>query len=148
MQYDIWELAEEDVPLLRGMNALFGAVFGEAPAGDQPSAAYLESLLIDAGFIALAALRGREVVGGLTAYVLRKAERERSEIYLYDLAVAEQFRRQGVATALVARLREIAEERGAHVVFVQADRGNAAAAALYGGLGRRGEVFSFDIEPG
>jgi aminoglycoside 3-N-acetyltransferase I len=38
-------------------------------------------------------------VGGLIAYELEKFERARSELYIYDLAVAEDHRRRGVATA-------------------------------------------------
>jgi aminoglycoside 3-N-acetyltransferase I len=149
MRYDIWELGEGDVRLLRALNAMFAAAFGEADSYDAapPSEAYLESLLLDAGFIALIARRDGAVIGGLAAYVLRKFERERSEIYLYDLAVAEPFRRRGVATALIGRLQEIAGDRGADVVFVQADRGDAPAMALYGRLGRREAVVHFDIEP-
>lgn len=57
-------------------------------------------LLSDPNFVATAALSGSTVVGGLAAYVLPKFEQARSELYIYDLAVAEAHRRQGVATAM------------------------------------------------
>ncbi|HRN85404.1 MAG TPA: GNAT family N-acetyltransferase, partial [Hyphomicrobium sp.] len=82
---------------------------------------------------------------GLAAYELRKFEQERSEFYIYDLAVAETHRRQGIATALIGRLTEIAAENGGYVVFVQADRGDDAAIALYSKLGTREDVLHFDI---
>jgi len=85
------------------------------------------------------------VVGGLVAYQLRKFEQERSEIYIYDLAVAEEHRRQGIATALIRELQRIAAERGAYVIFVQADYGDPPAVALYTKLGIREEVLHFDI---
>src|SRR4028119_1866347 len=69
--------------------------------------------------VALAALAGDEVVGGLVAYELDKFERARREVYIYDLAVAEEHRRRGIATALIGRLREIAAQRGAWVIYVQ-----------------------------
>jgi aminoglycoside 3-N-acetyltransferase I len=53
------------------------------------------------------------VVGGLAAYELKKFEQERSEIYIYDLAVREEHRRQGIATALIGELKAIARRRGA-----------------------------------
>ena len=96
-------------------------------------------------FIAVAALQGGVVVGGLAAYVLPKFERARSEVYLYDLAVAETHRRRGIATALIAELRRIAVARGAWVVFVQADYGDDPAVALYTRLGTREDVMHFDI---
>jgi aminoglycoside 3-N-acetyltransferase I len=45
-------------------------------------------LLCSDHFIALAALQDDVVIGGVAAYELKKFERERSEIYIYDLAVA------------------------------------------------------------
>ena len=127
--------------------ATFGDAFDdpETYAGHQPSEAYLGRLLADASFIALAALRGDEVVGGLAAYELRKFEQERSEIYIYDLAVVEAHRRQGVATALIEHLRALAATRGAYVIFVQADLGDDPAIALYSRLGVREDVLHFDI---
>jgi aminoglycoside 3-N-acetyltransferase I len=77
--------------------------------------------------------------------VLRKFERARSEVYIYDLAVAEDCRRLGIATALIEGLKPIAVERDAWVIFVQADREDAPAIALYEKLGTREEVLHFDI---
>jgi aminoglycoside 3-N-acetyltransferase I len=87
------------------------------------------------------------VVGGLVAYELEKFERARRELYIYDLAVAETHRRRGLATALIGRLQAIAAERGAWVIFVQADHGDDPAIALYEGLGTREDVLHFDIPP-
>ena len=95
--------------------------------------------------IALAASAEAGVVGGLVAYELQKFEQARSEIYVYDLAVAEASRRQGNATALIERLRGIAKTRGAYVIFVQADRGDTPAVSLYTKLGIREDVVHFDI---
>ena len=61
------------------------------------------------------------------------------------MAPAEPRRRQGIATALIRRLQEIAEARGAWVVFVQADYGDEPAIALYEKLGEREEVLHFDL---
>lgn len=140
-------LAPGDVPLLRKLNVLFGDAFAEPEtyAAEPPDDAYLEGLLAKEHVIALAALSGEEVLGGLVAYELDKFERERREVYIYDLAVAEQHRRQGVATALIERLREIAAWRGAWVVYVQADHGDDPAIALYERLGVRENVLHFDI---
>jgi ribosomal protein S18 acetylase RimI-like enzyme len=84
-------------------------------------------------------------LGGLVAYELDKLERARREFYIYDLAVAAEYRRQGIATALIEHLREIASQRGAGVIYVQADRGDSPAISLYEKFGSREEVLHFDI---
>lgn len=144
----IRRLTHDDVALMQEMLRMFGAVFEEPETytGAQPSDAYLARLLAGETFIALAALDDGAVVGGLAAYELPKFERERSEIYIYDLAVAESHRRRGIATSIIERLKTIAVARGAHVIFVQADHGDDPAIALYTKLGVREDVLHFDIE--
>jgi aminoglycoside 3-N-acetyltransferase I len=146
-RYHIRHLTPGDRPLLEAMLTTFGEAFGdlETYGAARPRTAYLERLLGSDTFIALAALKGESVVGGIAAYELRKFEQERSEIYIYDLAVAAAHRRQGIATALIAALREIARARGAWVIFVQADHGDDPAIALYSKLGAREDVLHFDI---
>jgi aminoglycoside 3-N-acetyltransferase I len=112
-----------------------------------PSDEYLDKLLAREYFIPLVAIVDEKVVGGLAAYVLQKFEQERSEIYIYDLAVLEEYRRQHIATGLINKLREIAREIGAYVIYVQADRGDDPAIKLYESLGTREDVLHFDIEP-
>jgi aminoglycoside 3-N-acetyltransferase I len=77
-------------------------------------------------FISLVALEQGEVVGGLVAHELEKFEQARSEIYIYDLAVAEACRRRGIATRLIARMQEFAGRRSAWVIYVQTDLGRSA----------------------
>lgn len=143
----IRQLGPRDLALMEAMLTLFGEAFGEPETyGDaRPGRTYLARLLGGESFIALAAMRGDEVVGGLAAYELPKFERERSEIYIYDLAVAAGHRRQGIATAMISRLKDIAKARGAYVIFVQADPVDAPAIALYTKLGVREDVHHFDI---
>jgi aminoglycoside 3-N-acetyltransferase I len=136
-----------EVALMRAVSKVFGEAFDDVETFRKapPSAAYLERLLGSDSFIALAALKDGEVVGGLAAYELRKYEQERSEIYIYDLAVAAAHRRQGIATALILELEKNAAVRGAYVIFVQADLVDAPAIALYTKLGTREDVLHFDI---
>lgn len=144
----ILSLEPHDIARMRGMLAMFGEAFHERETytGAQPTDEYLRRLLASDTFIAVAALHGNDVVGGLAAYVLPKFEQARSEIYIYDLAVADAYRRQGIATAMIDALRTIAATRGAYVIFVQADYGDDPAIALYEKLGTREEVLHFDID--
>jgi len=142
-------LGPTDLSLMHQMLGMFGAAF-EDPAGyddARPDDAWLARLLGGQSFIALAALADGAVVGGIAAHVLDKFGQARREIYLYDLAVAEPYRRRGIATALIEELKRVAKARGAYVIFVQADLGDDPAIALYTGLGRREDVLHFDIDP-
>ncbi|WP_439630221.1 AAC(3)-I family aminoglycoside N-acetyltransferase [Gemmata sp.] len=134
---------------MRSMLSLFGRAFADPGTYEsaQPGADYLAGLLGSPGFVAVAALDAGRVVGGLAAYVLPKFEQARTEVYIYDLAVDEPFRRRGVATGLIDRLRAVAADRGAWVIYVQADRGDGPAVALYSKLGVGEEVLHFDIAP-
>jgi len=134
---------------MEALSAIFGAAFDdvETYTGNRPGADYLRRLLGGDSFIALAALKNDNVVGGIAAYELRKFEQERSEIYIYDLAVSAAHRREGIATTLIEELKKVAARRGAYVIFVQADTGveDGPAIALYTKLGVREDVLHFDI---
>ena len=140
-------LGPDDITLMEAVSGMFGEAFNEKETyvGARPREAYLRRLLGGDSFIAVAALQGNEVVGGLAAYELRKFEQERSEIYIYDLAVAAPYRRRGIATALIEQLKVIAGTRGAYVIYVQADLQDSPAIELYAKLGTREDVLHFDI---
>ena len=142
-------LTASDTPSLRRVLKLFSEAFEDPASYSQhpPSDDYLTKLLARDTFIAVATFDGGEVVGGLTGYVLHKCEQERSELYIYDLAVAEPFRRQGIATELIKTIQATARQRGIYIIFVQADYGDDAAVALYSKLGSREDVMHFDILP-
>ena len=144
---DIARLGPGDETLFAAMLDLFGTVFDEpATYGSRrPGPGYVARLLANPAFVGLVALDAARIVGALAAYELPKFEQERSEFYIYDLAVADTHRRRGVATALIAAVRRIAKERGGWVVMVQADPGDGPAVALYTVLGAREDVLHFDI---
>jgi aminoglycoside 3-N-acetyltransferase I len=143
------QLERNDVPRLKQLLAVFGDAFEDNAAyqGAVPRDAYLESFLTDQRCITVVAMDGDAVIGGLVAYELLKFEQERREIYIYDLAVEAAHRRRGTATGLIVTLKAIARARGAYVIYVQADRGDEAAIALYEKLGVREDVLHFDIDP-
>ena len=147
MAYSYKQLKNRDVSLLKELLTVFAEAFNEYDTyqGKVPRDEYLESLLGKEDFILLVARSQDKLVGGLTAYVLDKFEQERKEIYIYDLAVLEEHRRRGIATELIQRLKQIAKERGAYVIFVQADKGDTAAIKLYESLGTPEEVYNYDI---
>ena len=148
-RYKIRQLTANDIALVDALSRLFGEAFDDIDTytKKRPSSDYVRQLLESDYFLAIVALEEEAVVGGIAAYELKKFEQERSEIYIYDLAVAAAYRREGIATGLIEALRKIAAERGAYVMFVQADTDveDQPAIALYAKLGTREEVLHFDI---
>ena len=142
-------LGTGDVARMRALNALFAREFEDHDhyLSAPPSDDYLAAQLANPAIVVLVAENEGRVTGGLVAYELPKLEQKRSEIYIYDLAVSAEHRRQGIATALIAELQNIAKKRGAWVIYVQADYGDDPAIALYTKLGVREDVMHFDIAP-
>ncbi len=144
--FNIRQLTAADVTVVRALNVLFGKAFEDATAdGEGVPSDHLRRVLARPHVIVLVAVVGEDVVGGVVAYELEKLERTQSELYIYDLAVAEPHRRRGIATALIERLRAVAMERGSSSVYVQADWGDEPAKALYGKLGTRKRVLHFEL---
>lgn len=145
--FEIERLSSRQIAEMREALRVFADSFEEeenffsAPPGD----AYLRRLLSDGHFVLLAAKSDGKVVGALSAYELMKYEQERSEFYIYDLAVAEPFRRRGIARSLIEALKPIARDAGAWVVFVQADREDEPAVALYRSMGVEEQPLHFDL---
>src|SRR5829696_1936300 len=68
--FELRRLGSPKVPLMRQLNTLFGDAFAEPDTytAEPPSDAYLQDLLAKEHVIALVALAGEEVLGGLVAY--------------------------------------------------------------------------------
>lgn len=144
---EIHHLQADDNVTLRAMLDMFGITFDDVPAYShaQPDDDYLRQLLADHHFIAVAATASGEVIGGLTAYVLPKPEQTRKEVFIYDLAVRDDLRRRGIATALITKLKTTAQEMGAYLVMVAADPEDEAAVSLYSRFSTGEDVQWFDI---
>lgn len=147
MSFQILAVSADNSYLLEQLLSVFAEAFEDTTTYNEkrPNIDYLKDLLNTPYFIALVATENNQVVGGLVAYELKKFEQVRSEIYIYDLAVAHNYRRQGIASELIQNLKTIASQRGAYVIFVQADYGDDPAIALYTKLGIREDVMHFDI---
>ena len=149
-QYAYRHLTRDDVALFKELLRVFGHAFNDNETYQHaiPSDEYLTHLLGKKDFIVVVAMMEKTVVGGLAAYVLEKFERQRREIYIYDLAVSDVHRRKGVATGTLNALKKIAAGQGAYTIFVQADLEDEPAIALYHSLGTMKAALHFDIEVG
>jgi ribosomal protein S18 acetylase RimI-like enzyme len=91
---------------------------------------------------------GGQPAGFVTAVELLHPDKPRPEMFLYELGVAEEHRRRGVATALMRRLVQLCHERDCREMFVLTDEDNAAGAATYARAGGKpesaGVMFTWD----
>jgi aminoglycoside 3-N-acetyltransferase I len=90
-----------------------------------------EALLADPRTLMLVAFDGERPVGLVLAHVLPRRHGDRGKLFVYEVDVAESHRRRGIASALLARLGELARERGIPSGFVLTEPDNGPANALY-----------------
>ena len=72
--------------------------------------------------------------GYLVAYLVRRFDGH-AMLIVYDVAVADGDRRQGVGTAMIEEALEIARRSGCSKAWVVADRANEAVVGLYRATG-------------
>jgi aminoglycoside 3-N-acetyltransferase I len=90
-----------------------------------------EALLADPRTLMLVAFDAEHPVGFVLAHELPRRHGERAKLFVYEIDVAESHQRRGIASALLARLAELARERGIRTGFVLTEPGNGPANALY-----------------
>ncbi|HET9953110.1 MAG TPA: GNAT family N-acetyltransferase [Polyangiaceae bacterium] len=140
----IQKLTATDVLLARALFPMMAQVFSE-PC-DELSDAYLQGLLGRESFWAFAALAEEQVVGGLTGYLLPMTRRETHELFIYDVAVREDYQRRGVGRALMRAAIQAANGIGAQNAFVPADAEDDHALRFYralGGTAAESTIFTF-----
>lgn len=115
--------------------AMMASVFEEGEQGASLDVEYVRTLLARPDFLALAAIRGGDVIGGVTGHVLPMTRSRAAELFIYDLAVRPDSQRRGVGRRLVESLRDLAQSQGIATSFVAADNEDAHALSFYRALG-------------
>lgn len=90
--------------------------------------------LAEAGHHLLVAYQGAEPAGFVTGVEMTHPDKG-TEMFLYELGVAEGHRRCGIGRALVTGLAAVARERGCYGMWVLTDRDNPAGLATYRSTG-------------
>ncbi len=126
LQITILRSKEELLQLI----AVFEEVFEREPY-QRPGQAHLDKLLQQPNFFAVIAKMDNAVIGGMTMYVLDQYYSEKPLAYLYDLAVATNWQRQGIGKNLIAFTNEYCRQKGFEEVFVQADKEDEQAIEFY-----------------
>jgi len=88
------------------------------------------------------AYEGEHPVGFVTGVEVTHPDKG-TEMFLYELAVQEEYRRRGIGRELVESLKVLAQERGCYGMWVLTDAENIAARSTYersGGIAETGQV--------
>jgi aminoglycoside 3-N-acetyltransferase I len=91
----------------------------------------LDRFLSNSANYLLVAESGGLAAGFLMAYRLERADREASQMFIYEIGVASAWRGQGLATALMQEIKTLAREEGMFEAFVVTSRSNEVARKLY-----------------
>lgn len=133
-----------DVQRARAAFEMMHDVFDEDP--EELSDGYVASLLANDSFWAIGAFEANEAIGCITGHELAMTRHERTELFVYDLAVRVDHQRRGIGRRLVEALVTSAADRGIDVVFVPADDDDTHALTFYESLGGRpAKVTMFDL---
>ena len=133
----IRQLTSKDLDTFRDLISLLNQVF-EAP-DNIPRDGYLHALLNNPSFIAIGVMHNKEVIGGLTAYLLPMTTTETSEVFIYDIAIREDHQRTGVGRQLLSELNDCCSLKGIRQIFVDASEMDEHAVKFYQATGGRGE---------
>lgn len=89
---------------------------------------------LEAGGILLVAKDGEKIAGVIVAHILPDPS-GKNMFFVFSLDTHPNYRRQGVATMLMNRCKEIAKEKGLVEVWIIANAGNEPANSFYKSLG-------------
>jgi aminoglycoside 3-N-acetyltransferase I len=136
--FQIKRLSMNDMLTFQNLVIFFREVFemSKTMNADQTN---LKRLLEKDDFIAIAILHEGDIVGGLTAYELPMYYSDRSEIFVYDVAIKAEFQRRGLGKKLISALKEHCIKNGIEEFFVQAHEEDEYALEFYGTTGGRAE---------
>ena len=146
MEYHLKKLTTTDRDLLR---QLLECWYHDEPErlAHLPSTHYLRDLLNRPDLHLYVALLADQVVGGLSAHELPLLEREKREMFLYEMEVHPEHRRRGLGRRLIEALQQTCSERNIEVIYLGTELDNEAAQQLYCSTGGQRELIAWYTYP-
>jgi aminoglycoside 3-N-acetyltransferase I len=130
MQYSIKKLTKSDLQLAKQLFIFFQQDDG-VKKPSLGSDKYLLELISNKTYHIFVALDGETVIGGVTAYELPMFYKQVNEMFLYEIAVKPEYRRNGIAAALIETLKDFCIKKRIKCLFVGTEKKNLAAKELY-----------------
>ncbi len=90
-------------------------------------------------WLVVAVLDGK-VIGKCTAMVHKRPDKE-DELYIDEIDVIENLRRNGIAKLMLSKILELADEHGCEECWLGTEQDNIAARKLYESNGAKAEDF-------
>jgi ribosomal protein S18 acetylase RimI-like enzyme len=116
------------------VSAAEGGIFAEAARRFGGQASGAAAFVTSPGTLAFVAVDGQDVQGWCWGYLLARPDGT-SMLYLHNLEVAEQYRRQGIGRGLLRSFMDAGVRLGASKMFLTTGESNTAARRLYESLG-------------
>ena len=136
INFEVKKLESREIDLAKELILLFGF---DDENRSLPSDEYVAKMLARNDFHVIVALENQQLIGGLTAYEMKMFKRETTEMFLYEIEVAESHRRKGVGKALIEFLKRICVEKGIVEMFVGTESANFPARKLYETMGGKAD---------
>ncbi|WP_025743304.1 GNAT family N-acetyltransferase [Aquimarina pacifica] len=143
----ISRIEKNDSEQFRELVKLFNEVFEEP--NKVASERQLKKLLKKPDFYAIAAIKKDKVIGGLTAYELQRYYTNKSELYIYDIAVKTELHNQGIGKKLIDYIKDYSMKNGIECIFVEAHSEDRQAVKFYEstfGKSEKVDHFNFEIK--
>lgn len=103
--------------------------------GKNVDAAFMREFLATESNYLVVAYEGDTPLGYALAYRLPRVDRRRDMMYLHDVGVVENRRRQGIGRRMIRECLRLCREEGFVELFVIADADNVPAKGLYESTG-------------
>jgi aminoglycoside 3-N-acetyltransferase I len=143
----ISRIRKDDVERLAELVELLNEVFEEP--NRVGSKRQLKKLLRNPSFHAIVAIKEDKIVGGLTAYELDSYYTDKSELYIYDIAVKTELQNQGIGKKIIQYLKEYSTKNEIEGIFVEAHSEDEQSVKFYEstfGKGEKVDHFNFEIK--
>lgn len=124
------KIEKDDLHTFMEVIKLFVVVF-ERENFSMPDSNHLEKLLKKDDFFVFCAMIDSKVIGGITIYVQEQYYSTKPLAYIYDLAIDNEYQRQGIGRKIIDHINSFCKENGFEETYVPAEKEDLHAVDFY-----------------